>query len=382
MKKIINLLLICILILPLSSCKSNKPINIDTTNQEEIPSYTYILDATLKEEIGMDIYDVPKNDDISTSPFYIYGDTLYYVLDYIPYYEDPLGEKNLVFNSEHNTQIRSLCLSTGEDQLLYLYQLNTCMDIIEIQCNGNELVWEENTSSEGWKIKKLDLNNKQSVEEIVAYQENVGENYSVPLSITQKGLYWSDGLYKREHPILIYYYDFKTKEKSIEKENVDLSSPYEHISIIDQNLTYYENSGENTVMHIANIISSKQTSLHVLGAVACPISNENMCIWMEGYDANDRCNLFVYNFMNNEFEKIELSYAFSYALVGDYILVNQNEGLYCYDIKDNTYCNLWETAKDEWVAFNFTSLGMENNAFGEVKNANTDVMQVVNFYVK
>ncbi len=81
-------------------------------------------------------------------------------------------------------------------------------------------------------------------------------------------------------------------------------------------------------------------------------------------------------------EKIELSYAFSYALVGDYILVNQNEGLYCYDIKDNTYCNLWETAKDEWVAFNFTSLGMENNAFGEVKNSDTDVMQVVNFYVK
>lgn len=82
----------------------------------------------------------------------------------------------------------------------------------------------------------LSLTEKDSVAEtIFSDGDTEGELWDIIPNLAEQKIYWydQDDLEKNEHPIKLYSYDIIRKEIKLEKEGLDLASPYEQVSIID-----------------------------------------------------------------------------------------------------------------------------------------------------
>ena len=100
-----------------------------------------------------------------------------------------------------------------------------------------------------------------------------------------------------------------------------------------------------------------------------PISNGEICIWLKGWDYYDREMLYVYNLLEGSLEQISVSYAFSYGILGEYIIVNRhdydsyrNDELFCHDVKSKTY---FPVTSSENVSYGFTLHGLPDNIYAD-----------------
>lgn len=336
---------------------------IDLTDEQAVKVIGYKKADSVINDVKMETFDIDIPYGGQANSFCIYDSTIFYAVDFSNYFDNPTGEKEAVnFEKKYNTQIRAYDLNSKEDILLYQYEEENCVQVTDMQCNGKELVWEDYTIENVWNIKKMSLAEKSVPEDIVFYEAEKGKMTTATLTITSDGLFWYDQVSdKNDNPINLNKYDFVTKEVSIEKSGLALSSPYEHINIVNEICTTYETNNDNTTtIHIYNLKNKKEINLNVTGRVSNPISDGEICVWMKGYDYQDRVNLFVYDISKETTEKIEVSYAFSYGIINSMVLVNQEEGLLCYDVKNKEYGNLIPT---ENISYGYTFQGQQNNVY-------------------
>ena len=90
----------------------------------------------------------------------LYNEKVFYALDYMNFYDDPMGEKGeQEFDKRHNSQIRMYDILSGEDRLVYQYNEDFCVAITDLQFNGEYLLWEDYNEYQGdWTIKCCQIN--------------------------------------------------------------------------------------------------------------------------------------------------------------------------------------------------------------------------------
>lgn len=378
MKKKISIAIL-ILTFILTSCSKSEVETINISDSGQVKTYDYQESDFIAEKVKIDDFEINTQSDGNIRTFCIYDDTMYYTLDFLNYFENSTGLKSdIVFEEKYNTQIRSYNLESGNDILLYQYEEEECIEVTDMQCNGKELVWEDYTKENTWNIKKMTINSDTLPEDIFSYDAEKGKMDSITLSITADSLFWFDQIDNGDKPIILNKYDFKSKKITIEKKGLSLSSPYEHVNLTDGVCTTYEtNKDDTTIIHVIDVKNKDQLDISEPGSVSSPISNGEFCVWVKGYDSNDRKTLFIYDITRDTLEQIEIPYAFSYGIIKDLILVNQQDGIYCYDVKNKEYKNLIET---ENISYGYTFQGLNNNIYAQ-EHGDDHGVNIINFNI-
>ena len=373
MKKIYLIFIITILV---SACSRNRTEVIELGNAQQVitaDDYKSELETIKMSEIELSLH---MNGNIG--PIYIYNDIVYYSVDFIDYLTDHTGKGPVIeFEDKYNTEIRMYNVKTGENELLYKYNEARPISVSDIQCNGKALVWEDYPLGEMWRVKLFDLESRDEPVDILSYNIDNGEMFTIVLTITDDSLFWYDMLGGHDYPINLYRYDLATKKTYKEIENLSLSSPYEHVNIVNGFYTTYRKHSDNTAtIYIHKMDSKEKLELHIEGNVSDPISNGEICVWVAGYNSNEREKVFVYNIREDTFIEIEVPYVFSYALVNNDVLINQSyEGLYYYNTNSKKYHIIDGT---EGTLYMYTVQGILNNAYAEVMG-NEENLKIVNF---
>lgn len=319
-------ILIYVLLLTACAVKDTETIRFIDNKNVEISDYEET--ESVKNEIVIDSFEIDLPENSSVSTFCVYMDTLYYSVHYIDFFEDPIGNRpEIKFENQYNTQIRAYSLKHKKDELLFQYEEDRCIQVTDLQCNGKELVWEDDMDNNQWNIKKLSLNNK-----------------------------------------------FDTKEVRIGQADLSLASAYEHVNIVhDVSVTFKALEDGKTMIHLMNLRNKKSETFQVNCPVSNPVSNGEICVWSKGYE--DRSVLFVYNIKDQSIEKIAASEIFSYGLIDEILIINQKEGIFGYDIKSKEYSVLID--KEEGT-YGFTFQGFKGNVYAEMFQ-DQHKLRVVNF---
>lgn len=327
------------------------------------------ITSELSDNVDMNevCINIPKGAGIST--FCVYEDNLYYSLDYIDYLEyemNVLGEAR--FRESYNTQIRVHNISTGMDTLLYSYDEDFCVQTTDMQSNGKILVWEHyGIESDSWSIMMIDMNCEENVGELSIDNAEKGRMSTVTLTIDEENLFWYDMIENEAetetNSVVLKRYDFDKKEIYTEQTELYLSSPYEHVSIIDNVCTTYSSINKDvSSILIHDMKTDEKKELQVDGQVCTALSNGEFCVWMGGIDYYDRFEIFIYDLNTNEYKKIESKYVFSYGIVGEYLVLNREDGLWIYDISENKCNNL---IKSESTACGYTFQSFSGSLYME-----------------
>lgn len=280
--------------------------------------------------------------------FSVYQKRAYYVVYYGDSLLDQTGEEgNVPFEERYNTEIRCLDMESGEDFLVYKYHLDYCIQVFDMQARDNRIVWVEIPAEGGWAIMTLDLDGMSQPEEILSNDAQPDNEFSeIVLTLAEEKVYWY-GFKEGDHPLSLYSYDFSTGDIITEDQGLDQESPYEGFSLISNwGTTLYRESADESTIHIINSDNAEQVDIFVSDKVSDPITNENLCVWRRDYESPKQ--LYVYHRDSAQTGVINVSpaYIFSYGILGDKILVNQqsqysdndeNEGLYCYDLDEKIF---------------------------------------------
>ncbi len=377
MKKYV-LLLICLSVLFFVSCGENFKMN-DLTNENQIMEYDYQETDRISKEVVVDQFSFNNKSNQRIYPYMFFGNKIYYAIDYSFYYDDPLGENKLEFLKEHNTEIHSYDLGTGEDKILYKYDEERCVSLWEMDCNGEYLIWEDNLQDEKWRILAIKLDEISEPVEIISYQEDFGENWNVSIEIDEDNVYWYDALYEREHPIILYSYNLKSEEIKVLKENLDLYSPYERFVVLDGIYSSYIYNSNETKIKVSDIKGNDILELTTRGDILNPLCNDDICIWM---DADNNKKIYVYHIKEESLEIIKTNSIFSYAILRDYIFVNQQGGVLIYDVERKEYSDLVLSEDEKRKACLYSIMGNEQNVFCEKMNDDIEVSEILNFSVR
>jgi len=365
MKKHLKIMILVLIGVFFTGCSSNNiSVDLTGTNQEQTFQYKESDSLSDKFEFENFVIEIPTDGSINT--YCVYDDMLYYSLDYSIKYDNSTGENSDInFDRNDNTQIRCYNLKDNTDVLLYQYDEITCIQITDMQCNGSDLVWEDYPihNTDIWNIKKLDLNDKKNPEDIFSFDMNKGEMNSVTLTITKDNLYWYEQTKDTENAIYLCKYNFKKEIFATEKTDLNLSSPYEHASILNNICATYEVlDDDQSLIHLDFFNKRKNIEIHVKGNVSELICNGKYCIWMQGYDYANRGKMYIYDISNQTYESIVIPNIFSYGIMDNMIIVNQKDGLYCYDIENKLYENL---EPNDNISFGYTYQGQQMNIYAK-----------------
>lgn len=330
-KKLWSIILFFVVII--SGCSNTKQIDI---SQQDALIQNYEESNEDSSKIKMEEYQMSLPEKANMNTFFVFGNTIYYAVGYNNYFEGATEDSQRIFEKQYNTQIKSVNMETNEEKTLYTYDEQNCVEVTDMQCNGKVLVWEDyGVDSESWSIKMLDLEKEMYVETIETYTQENGDFSTVTLSITDEDLLWYN-INEEENvmnPNMLWRYNFEEEETSLQKDNLDTASPYEHMNSINGIYTTYQYIDENTSdIQIYDTKKDTNIILRVKGLVSAPICDGKICVWMCGYDYNNRNEIYIYNLKSKEFEKIECKYVFSFGLVNNCLILNREDGLWLYDI--------------------------------------------------
>lgn len=372
-----------LLLFLLTGCSFKKTEEIDLLDETKIKTYEYEDSNTINSNFIIDTFDIDIPIESRVGSFCIIDDTIYYSLDFTQIFENPTGEEaEPVFEDKHNTQIRSYDKKNNNDELVYQYKEDKCIEVTDIQSNGKYLVWEDYLNSSMYNVNCLNLINNEK--EKILSREKGKENLStITLKITDDDLYWyelSEGKTSDYNNFVLYSYDFKTKNTDIKEEGLYLSSPFEHVSIIEDIITTYKKDDDKdiTTISIYDNGKKKERQLKVSGDISDPISNGEICVWMDGYGYADGEYMFIYDLSEDSLEKIHLSYAFTYGLIGDFVLLNKDNESLIYDIKNKTYESLDQA---NYTSNGYIYHGLLGNLYAE-KFENIKKLEVINYKIK
>ena len=239
------------LLLILSGCKNNKLKTIDLS-QETISKDSFVFSNENGSDITINEYEIPLPEHAESFSFSFYDDVIYYVIDYSNYLE-PKTEKDIkdpkIFKSKYNTEILSYNTITKQIKTIYKYNENYCVNVHDIVCNDNYLVWDELSKEGIYSIKMISIeNNIKNIEpKTILTSKNYDMGYldTFRLRITDDKLYWHQAKENKEKTELncsVYQYSFKNNEINKVLDNLSLGSPYEIVSIDNKNAdieTYY-----------------------------------------------------------------------------------------------------------------------------------------------
>lgn len=356
------LMLMLILTVLLTGCGSQKESVLDFREQKK-EMVCYEETDSLGERIRVDFIDLPRPENSFVSAWTIWDDTVYFGMDY----EERQGEMGPLL--EHYAKVMSYDINSGETNTLY--QSDCVTEINDIFTDGEKLIWEESpwgsswtdTENASWYVRMLSLKEEESEAEIIFKDgDTEGELWHAILTLTEEKVYWYDqeDTTDNEHPINLFSYDFKEKKIAVEREELDLSSPYEHVSVKDGQICTYamyrEGNGKyfkTGSIHIQDLTGSEKVTIFAPTRIMNPISNQKLCAWGESYDGVSD-ELWVYDYNSEQLECIsleEIDGMFSHELLDGLIIMSTYNGLWCLEPETQTCTNLLMYGEEEFPGF-------------------------------
>ena len=147
MKKKVYVLLLATL-LGLTGCGGTNESDVS----EEIAMKLEYSDGELQgDKLELQKYALTYPQEATLSTFCVKDEMIYYGLVYSVPFESATSEEDVPeFIPEYNTQIRSCNMQNGEEQVLYTYTAEHYIEISDMCCNGEALVWEDYNVDDTW----------------------------------------------------------------------------------------------------------------------------------------------------------------------------------------------------------------------------------------
>lgn len=296
---------------------------------------------------------IPLADNVSVGPFCCKKNMIYYTVFYLTDYF--IGHETM---DAERTEIRCYDMDKKEDSIVFQY--DSYVEITDMQCNGEVLIWEDYGVGDVWEIQQLSLADGER-RTLLKYEDSSQNLFSVTLTLDDDKLYWYDANMDNPQSMDLKYYDLSRKESGSIKEQLSLKSPFEHVSIVNHQCTVYQNMPDKSIINSWNLKTKKNTAFAVSDDVCRPIGNEKLCIWSRGYDGDDRDILYYYDGKADSVKQIKTDMFFSYGLIDDIIVVKVSDKIFYYDTSREVYGLLW----DEEGGYGYTYQGSDNCVYFE-----------------
>ena len=324
-RTIVKMSTVVMMSLVLCSCSNQQEKNISINENELSVLSDFQESKSQKEKLIIEEISIPIPENGNVNSFCVYKDRVYYSIEFGDYLigQMEIGGEEIAFEEKYNTQIRVFHIGTKEDKILYQYKENECVSVSDIQSNGTEVIWEEYKNGT-WNIR-------------LVLEDEVVEEPLVAVS---------------------------------QQNNAELM---ENIT-----LTVTEKENNRTIIQICE--NQNNVNLETDIEVSSPIANEKLCIWMKGYDYHERQELYCFDREKQTAYCIPTAYTFAYEVLGDMILLNQENEIVCYDIKNMERTTLTEGGK----GYGFLFAGIEGNIYAEIFDSNeeSEELHIINIKTK
>lgn len=376
---------IAMALLCLSGCSSKDSLSV--YSDADIETVHYEENPKLKDIIRMQEYLVQIPEDGYASSVCVYGHNVYYAVGFFDSLLDQEQGNHIPFEPKYNTQIRVYNGDTKEDELLYLYDSDRCINTSFMVCNGDYLIWQDfNYGYQGeWNIRGMSLEPEaeKNPEILFNYTMNEGDFSCISPIITEEEIFWYNFDTEKDNPVILYRYDLQGREISVAKEGLDLMSPYERASVSDTVIaTFVKLPEEQYRIDIDFRNSGSCRSIQLDTTVAGPLANDKLCVWREGYNYGESSYLYVYDIEKDTLEKIEAfpNRIFSFGIIDKYVIINSRGdqgGIEFYDVENKEHVRL---TSEEDTLYLTTFGGNSNNVhtysvnIGRLKVLNIEIL--------
>lgn len=323
--------------------EEDKELNIiDLTQREAIE----ISDSIFTEQnLELEVSEVSVEIDsrAGARSCFLYENKIFYSLDYEAFFQDSTWNEGQTFDKTYNTQIRMYDINSGEDKLIYQYDEEYCVIVQSLQYNGKTLIWEESSvQNDAWKVMACDVVGTDLEAKmpyvLFKYGDADGKLNSATPIITEDAVLWYDLIKGRDYESVIYKYDFKQNNITVLKSGIDTWTPYDRVICEGNLLISYKYGADSSNIFIEE--GTNTITVDILGKVAGLRGNNKICAWKKSVDENREIQ--VYDIKNDDFYYVCTDYFFSFAVLDDTLIINQDNGVWAYDIENMTYMPIQE----------------------------------------
>lgn len=266
---------------------------------------------------------LPENADIScfcySSPY------IYYGISYTFYKESMLTVgKEFVYSDDYATQIRRYDVQTKKDILLYQY--DNCVEISDIQSDGDAVIWEDYLGEDGtWRVVKQSKD-KNDIQLLFSAKDTQSTMDAVTLKEKDGSVYWYD---RSENNGKYGLYQYADKNISILNDDISLASPFQHVTL-DGNkaVKIYTDADEKIQIQVGG--KDIDTGIRSVSDVQI---NDQYVVWHEENIIN---KIYVYDRKAKQIYMIETDDFFSYGMLEHTLIVNGSAGVLAYDLDQET----------------------------------------------
>lgn len=266
---------------------------------------------------------LPENADIScfcySSPY------IYYGISYTFYKESMLTVgKEFVYSDDYATQIRRYDVQTKKDILLYQY--DNCVEISDIQSDGDAVIWEDYLGEDGtWRVVKQSKD-KNDIQLLFSAKDTQSTMDAVTLKEKDGSVYWYD---RSENNGKYGLYQYADKNISILNDDISLASPFQHVTL-DGNkaVKIYTDADEKIQIRVGG--KDIDTGIRSVSDVQI---NDQYVVWHEENIIN---KIYVYDRKAKQIYMIETDDFFSYGMLKHTLIVNGSAGVLVYDLDQET----------------------------------------------
>lgn len=194
-----------------------KPKYFDLNEVAKYPHTGYKETDITKTCLKVGKHDIPLPEDAGCGAFCVYGNNVYYSVQYIG-----LIHIGVEFKEEYNTSIWRYRTDTKENELIYQYDLDYCVDIFDMKCNGDVIVWSEWHRYNSCRVKYFDLQNIDEPVEIIT--EGEGSLSEINMMLSYDSVYWVEEVNgeKGKYSIIIHNTAKGTEEVVEVSEEIEI----------------------------------------------------------------------------------------------------------------------------------------------------------------
>lgn len=353
----------------LSGCSDEKteapkPKYFDLNEVAKYP-HTGYKDTDISQTcLNVDKYDIPLPEGAGCGAFCVYGDNVYYSVQY----PDPtqIGEE---FKKEYNTSIWRYRTDIKESELIYQYDLDYHVSISDMKCNGNVLICSEWYRYNRCRVKYFDLQNIDEPVEIITEGENSLSGINMMLS--EDSVYWVENVTGETGKYNINRYSFTDGKVYREEESVPLVAPYKEMRMCEDMYAVCESdeSGKYSII-IHNTAKGTEEVIEVSEEIEIFACNSRFCIGKPDTSYSD-C-IYVYNIEYKQMIKMEMEKFNQCVLMDNMVIVSAETGVTAYNLDKKEKTLL---ATD--TGYSLYS-GNDNNAYIAMSNTGIGEMNILN----
>ena len=252
---------------------------------------------------------VPENSEVGG--VYVYGDDIYYSIDYINYLYEGYGELP-EFTDEYRTKIYCYNVDTGESSLLYVIE-GEGMTTSKLWCNGNKLVWSQNNVNMMFAESTFHIMdiNTGTVSTPEVFEQDVQDIY-----LAEDYLF---GKVTTDRGNALLRYDFDTGESNMVMYFEDISPTAQLAGEFNDFFTFYDYKDDCTKIYAYDVDGNSVMQYDIAPDARRIKGNSRMCVWCKG---GEKEYIYVYDIVGQNTYKLKTGEIYTYAISGGYLVTN------------------------------------------------------------